>query len=936
MLNLFDFEALAQKILSSEAWAYYSSGSDDEITLRENHSAFQRIWLKPRVMINVRNVNTETKILGIPSSLPIYISATALGKLGHPEGEVVLTRAAGTRKIIQMIPTLASCSLEEMTAAKIPGQSQFFQLYVNPDRKVTADLIRRAEKQGCKGLFITVDAPQLGRREKDMRMKFVDDAPDVQSESSVVRNEGAARAISSFIDSGLCWDDIPWFKSITKMPIVLKGVQCAEDAVLAARHGCAGIVISNHGGRQLDTTPSAIEILPTVMDALRKENLNDKLEVYIDGGIRRGSDIVKALALGATAVGLGRPFLYGMSTYGQQGVERVIDLLRDELEMNMRLMGATQLSQIVPAMVDISSLSSHDTGVPRDFLSKMNYTPLTSKFTKKNTPTHETESPKTLKAEPKQTDTYSRLFDHRMKGSNWRNDKQTKMLEAVERFRDDHDFNENNFDLSVLQPILLFNLKGDFKPAYACANPKPEDEYIALSHCWGDSQLPTDVIPTWEEYISKADEYKERVVKMLKDVGFGSSEWFWNDYICENQSDKFARRDLTVSLSQIYATAKQTVVLTELENWLNSPWTIQECFYAKNLRFVSRNKGFELIEVDNLNEDVKKRIKDAKLISDVFGLVKELSFRKVGWECDIFYCARQKLNLFKGLKCVYDKDVWDILAELEFRAISSEEAIEVHVLANVKRACGIWFSTQKNPPRYHQPKERFGFLLEELAEIVVNDGVSEKDAISFVFEETLACETCTFCRCSLPKLQLLVAVKSSATGASTTTAQDLDDTSKPQHQVDKTARGIESLRKLVQKCFSDTDEIEGKRVYAIADSKRKRIIEYLYDRTLKPIMPLASSGQRLVMYTSKFVNNVDSANSTEVENLVRRVDKIVTLKELKTVKEPGKYYATVGRWVEFVIKVNQEAKSQVSGKGLISVKDIEKDIAKIDLVEFSV
>ncbi|KAJ1570073.1 hypothetical protein HK096_003025 [Nowakowskiella sp. JEL0078] len=362
MLNLQDFEELAERTMKPEAWAYYSGGSEDEITLYENHAAFHRIWIKPRILINVKKVDTTTTILGCHSSLPFYVSATALGKLGHPEGEVVLTRAAGKKKIIQMIPTLASCSLEELTSASVPGQTQFFQLYVNQDRKITESLIKRAESQGCKGLFITVDAPQLGRREKDMRMKFIDDAPDAQANEEVSRNEGAARAITSYIDPALCWDDIKWFKSVTKMPIVLKGVQCAEDAVLAAKYGCAGIVLSNHGGRQLETSRSAIEILPDVMSALKNENLAGKLEVYIDGGIRRGTDIFKALALGAKAVGLGRPFLYGMSTYGQKGVERIIDLLSDELEMVMRLAGAPTLSHAVPAMLDIGSLQSHCSG----------------------------------------------------------------------------------------------------------------------------------------------------------------------------------------------------------------------------------------------------------------------------------------------------------------------------------------------------------------------------------------------------------------------------------------------------------------------------------------------------------------------------------------------------------------------------------------------
>ncbi|CAG8692154.1 4367_t:CDS:2, partial [Ambispora leptoticha] len=368
MLNVYDFEAVASQILGAEAWAYYSSGADDEISMRENQSAFHRIWLRPRVMIDVSKIDMSTKLLGYESSFPVYISATALGKLGHPEGEVVLTRAANTHKIIQMIPTLASCSLDEMTDARGKDQIQFFQLYVHRDRVITERVVRSAEEKGCKALFITVDAPQLGKREKDMRVKFLAEPPDVQEGEHVERNLGATRAISSFIDPGLNWNDLEWFKSITSMPIIIKGIQTAEDAVLAARHGCAGVVLSNHGGRQLDFARSGIEILPEVVDALKNAGYEGKLEIYLDGGVRRGTDIFKAIALGAKAVGIGRPSLFAMSAYGQPGVERLLQLLKDELEMAMRLAGAKSLADIRPEMVDIRNLHYH-VAPPKNYLS---------------------------------------------------------------------------------------------------------------------------------------------------------------------------------------------------------------------------------------------------------------------------------------------------------------------------------------------------------------------------------------------------------------------------------------------------------------------------------------------------------------------------------------------------------------------------------------
>lgn len=376
-LNLHDFEAVAKATLPDKAWAYYSSAADDEITHRDNRAAFQRIWFRPRILRDVTHVDWSTMILGHKSSMPVYVTATALGKLGHPDGELNLTRAAGKHGVIQMIPTLASCSFDEIVDAGVRDQVFFLQLYVNKDRAKTKKIVQHAEKRGVKALFITVDAPQLGRREKDMRMKFEDVGAAVQAKSDdkVDRNQGAARAISSFIDPGLSWDDIPWFRSITKMPIILKGVQCWEDAVLAAETGCDGIVLSNHGGRQLDTTRSGIEILPEVVDELRKRGLfpNPKFAIFVDGGVRRATDVLKAVALGATAVGVGRAFIYAFSAYGQEGVEKAFKILHDEFEMNMRLIGARNIKEVVPSMVDTSSLNLHVTTVPEDRLYRGNY-----------------------------------------------------------------------------------------------------------------------------------------------------------------------------------------------------------------------------------------------------------------------------------------------------------------------------------------------------------------------------------------------------------------------------------------------------------------------------------------------------------------------------------------------------------------------------------
>ncbi|KAI0343674.1 glyoxylate dehydrogenase [Trametopsis cervina] len=381
ILNLHDFEVIAKAVIPPKAWAYYSSASDDEITIRENRLAFQRVWFRPRILRDVSSVDWSTKILGRKSSLPLYISATALGKLGHPEGELTITRASAKHGVIQMIATLASCSFDEIIDAAVPGQEFFVQLYVNRDREITRKYVQHAEKRGVKGLFITVDAPQLGRREKDMRMKQVDESAsaEVQKGHEVKKDQGVARAISSFIDPSLSWKDIPWFRSITKMPIILKGISTAEDAILAYESGVQGIVLSNHGGRQLDTARSGLEVLVEVVAALRLKGYfpDPRFEIFVDGGVRRASDVLKAIALGAKAVGVGRAFLYSFCAYGQEGVERAIQIFRDEFEMNMRLLGARTIDELVPEMVDASGLSQHIVTVPRDNLFESTYQPLT-------------------------------------------------------------------------------------------------------------------------------------------------------------------------------------------------------------------------------------------------------------------------------------------------------------------------------------------------------------------------------------------------------------------------------------------------------------------------------------------------------------------------------------------------------------------------------
>jgi L-lactate dehydrogenase (cytochrome) len=398
MMNAFDFEAVAARTMDKAGWAYYSSGADDELSLRENHSAFHRVWLKPRVLVNVKKVDTSARMLGNPIALPMYFTATAMGKLAHPDGEVNIVRAAARCGVPYMLPTLSSCTLDEMLAARSPGQVLFSQLYVNKSRERNLEYIRKLEAAGVRALFITVDAPQLGRREKDLRLKFVGRTSNVQEESDEERaktdqSQGVARMISSYIDPSLSWSDLEWFQKNTKMAIILKGVQCAEDALRAVRAGCQGIVLSNHGGRQLDTARSGIEILAEVAPALRAAGVRvggpraDGLtapgtgydakkapfEVFVDGGVRRASDVFKAVAMGATAVGIGRPVLYSLAAYGQPGIERMMRMFRDELVMVMRLMGTPTIADVGPDHVVCRNLGDHISTVPRDFLKQDTY-----------------------------------------------------------------------------------------------------------------------------------------------------------------------------------------------------------------------------------------------------------------------------------------------------------------------------------------------------------------------------------------------------------------------------------------------------------------------------------------------------------------------------------------------------------------------------------
>lgn len=349
MFSINDFEYVAKQVLAPSAWAYYSGGADDEFTIRENHYAYHRIYFNPKVLNNTTiPLDMSTTMLGQTTAAPFYCSAAASAQLGHEDGELSIARGCGRENIIQMISSAPSYLFEEIVAAALPNQTQWFQLYVKPDRKHSFDMIKKCENHGIKGIFVTVDSSLLGRREKDYKLRY-DNFNDEDMDLDPMK---------SFQDSGLNWNDIINFKKAANIPLVIKGVQRPEDVILAAKNGVDAVVLSNHGGRQLDFSRPPIEVLAETMPMLKQHNLQDKIEVYVDGGVKRGTDVVKALCLGAKGVGLGRPFLYANTAYGEKGIVRAIQILKSEIFITMKLLGAHKISDLTPELLDLRGLSS--------------------------------------------------------------------------------------------------------------------------------------------------------------------------------------------------------------------------------------------------------------------------------------------------------------------------------------------------------------------------------------------------------------------------------------------------------------------------------------------------------------------------------------------------------------------------------------------------
>jgi 4-hydroxymandelate oxidase len=353
-INLQDYEELARERLPQMVFDYYAGGSEDEVTVRENRLGWKRLRLRPRVLVDVATRDLNTTVLSQPTALPVLLAPCAFNALAHPDGELAVARAAAAAGVIHVVSTAGTFSLEEVAAAA-PTAARWFQLYCYRDRDVTKWLVDRAVAAGYRALCLTVDAPLVGRRERDTRNNF--GLPPGMAWKNLERvglhrmeagDQGSAleRYISTIWDPALTWDAIGWLRGVSPLPLVIKGILTAEDARRAIDHGAAAVIVSNHGGRQLDGVLPTCEALSEVVDAV-----DGKAEVLVDGGLRRGSDILKALALGARAVLIGRPYLWALAVSGQAGVEHLIDILRGELDLDMALAGRPTIASIDRSLV---------------------------------------------------------------------------------------------------------------------------------------------------------------------------------------------------------------------------------------------------------------------------------------------------------------------------------------------------------------------------------------------------------------------------------------------------------------------------------------------------------------------------------------------------------------------------------------------------------
>jgi 4-hydroxymandelate oxidase len=347
LLNVADYARAARGKLLKHVFDYYEGGALDEITVRENTAGWERLKLYYRVLAGVGKRDMTTTVLGQSISMPIVVAPTAFHKLACEAGEIATAKAAKAAGTLFILSSLSNTAMESVFAQA--ASPRWFQLYIYKDRAITFELVKRAEAAGAEAIVLTVDAPGLGTRERDTRNSFrLPDGLAVENLAPLgkgtfpeVTGSGLAAYVRANFKEDLGFDDLDWLCGSTRLPVVVKGVCRADDARRAAERGAKAVVVSNHGGRQLDTAPATCEALPQVVEAA-----GDRCEIYVDGGIRRGSDVLKAIALGARAVLVGRPVLWGLCVAGEQGATNILEILRRELDEAMLLCGCTKLSDI--------------------------------------------------------------------------------------------------------------------------------------------------------------------------------------------------------------------------------------------------------------------------------------------------------------------------------------------------------------------------------------------------------------------------------------------------------------------------------------------------------------------------------------------------------------------------------------------------------------
>ena len=340
LVNVREYEAAAAERLSSGTFGFYAGGANDELTLHDNVAAFARWHLRPRVLVDVSEATTRTVVLGHELSMPLLIAPVAFQRLAHPEGEIAMAHAARAAGTIMCLSTNATATPAEVADV---GSKRWFQSYAFRDEGLTRELIAQARDSGYTALVLTVDSPVRGRRERDLRERM-----DVPQHVIVPAHGGRVTPIEAHdnVTASLTWNDVERLVEQAGLPVILKGIMTGEDADLACRHGAAAVIVSNHGGRQLDGVGATIDALPEITRAV-----DGRIEILLDGGVRRGTDVLKALGLGARAVMVGRAPLWGLAVDGEAGATRVLELLRDEILLALKLLGCPSTSAVTAAHI---------------------------------------------------------------------------------------------------------------------------------------------------------------------------------------------------------------------------------------------------------------------------------------------------------------------------------------------------------------------------------------------------------------------------------------------------------------------------------------------------------------------------------------------------------------------------------------------------------